>query len=288
MHIVPQPVRGRTPRKAVVLGMSPDPMVCPSFAALSALRTAPGTSLASRAVDHNAWRYSGKPRSRKIIAFAAVLSASAHLGVLFGFNPAKKAPAPVAAAPVLTLSLEFHELKELDEPEPTPTEDPGEKLDVGDLVPMLADAPQLPTPNDFVQEMDFSSLIEQPDLTHAKVVMIPEHIGRGGKIGDKLGKIFDLSDLDRAPVPTLQTPPVPPRFIKNEALTVTVEVEFVVTSAGQVVNAFVRNSTDRRCDDSAVLAVSKWKFRAGIKGGQRVNVRMMVPIIFKPAEGTAA
>jgi protein TonB len=268
--------------------MSPDPTVCPSFVALSALRTSSKRSLAPEAINHNSWRYPGKPRSKKIIAFAAAFSVSAHVALLFGFNPAKKAPAPAATAPTLTLSLEFHELKELDEPEPTPTEDTGEKLEPGDLVPMLADAPQLPTPNDFVQDMDFSSLMERPDLSHAKVVMIPEHIGRGGKIGDKLGKIFDLSDLDRAPVPTLQTPPIPPRFIKSEGIAVTVEVEFVVTAAGQVVNAFARTSTDRRGDDSAVLAVSKWKFRPGIKSGQKVNVRMMVPIKFKPSDSNGA
>lgn len=262
-------------------------MICPSFAALSALRTAPGTSSASRAIDHNAWRYPGKPHSKKYVAFAAALSASAHIALLFGFNHKPKAAVHVAENTTLTLSLEFHELKELEEPEPTPTEDTGEKLDVGDLVPMLADVPHLPTPNDFVQEMDFSSLMEQPDLSHAKVVIIPEHIGHGGKIGEKLGKIFDLSDLDRAPVPTLQTPPVVPAFVKREFTMVTVQVEFIVTSAGQVVNAFARSSTDYRCNDAAVLAVSKWRFRPGIKNGHKVNVRMLVPIVFKPSEEPA-
>lgn len=231
-------------------------------------------------------RYDSNPRPRWIVPVAAITSASLHVALLLCFNGSHKPAVLVEERPTLTLNLGFHELKDLEEPEPEPTSDLTERVDPGVLVPMQADVPQVSLPTDFIQSVDFSSLVEQPDLSHAKVVTIPEHIGRHGKIGEGLGKIFDLSDLDRAPVPTLQTAPNVPGFIQRDGVVVTVKVEFVVTSEGNVVNTIVRDSTDRRCDEAATIGVSKWKFKPGIKGGRKVNTRMLAPIVFKPSSRT--
>jgi protein TonB len=228
-------------------------------------------------------RYDANPRPRWIVRVAALVSASLHAALLLCFNGAKPPAAVVEERPTLTLNLDFRDLKELEEPEPEPTTELFERTDPGVLVPMQADVPQVPMPTDFIQNVDFASLIEQPDLSQAKVVTIPEHIGRHGPIGQGLGKIFDLSDLDRAPVATLQTAPNVPGFVQREGVVVTVKVEFVVTSEGNVVNTIVRDSTDRRCDEAATIGVSKWKFKPGIKGGRKVNTRMLAPIVFKPS-----
>ena len=237
----------------------------------------------SRRAAAEAVRYDSNPRPRWVVVVAAIGSASLHAALLLCFNAPKKPAVFVEERPTLTLNLDFHELKELDEPEPEPVTDSTERTDPGVLVPMQADVPQVPLPTDFIQSVDFASLIEQPDLSQAKVVAIPEHIGHHGKIGEGLGKIFDLSDLDRAPVATLQTAPNVPTFIQREGVVVIVKVEFVVTRDGNVVNTIVRDSTDRRCDEAATLGVSKWKFKPGIKGGRKVNTRMLAPIVFKPS-----
>lgn len=228
-------------------------------------------------------RYNTDRTSRKVVVFAAAFSASLHLGVLFGIGHVKKKIAPPVDDHVIALNLEFQEIKELDEPEPEVVDDPGEKPDLGALVPMQADVPQIPQPSDFVQQVDFASLVEQPDLNATKLLAIPEHISHGSKIGNGLGIVFNISDLDRIPTAVFQPAPIPPKSVKIEEERVTVRVEFIVTADGRVVNVFAVGSTDTRFNDAAVFGVGKWKFKPGIKGGRKVNTRMLVPIIFKPS-----
>jgi protein TonB len=182
---------------------------------------------------------------------------------------------------VIAVALVMPDLKELDEPEPTPTDESVEPIDAGTLVPMLSDAPQVPQPTDFVQQMDFASLVEQPDMANAKLVAIPEHIGRGGRLGDGKIKIFDLADLDRIPEATFQPAPPSPKVGERDFGDLTVIVEFIVNPEGRPVNVIATNNADRRFEQAAVFGVSKWKFRPGIKAGRKVNTRMAVPIVFK-------
>lgn len=233
-----------------------------------------------RPVPPGAWRYHTRTRSRLVIVCATLISAGLHLGVLFGVGHAKKKPAASSADYTIPINLDFQELKDLEEPETVINDDPGEKPDVGVLVPMLADVPQVAQMTDFVQQVDFASLVEQPDLSHSNLSVVPEHISRGGKIGENLGAIFNLSDLDRAPTPVLQPAPIPPHGLEKDLLSQTVRVEFIVTADGRVVNVFATTSTDRRFEDAAVNGVAKWKFKPGMKGGRKVNTRMAVPIIF--------
>src|SRR3954466_10021138 len=109
-------------------------------------------------------RYETDRPSRKVVVYAGVFSASLHLAVLFGIGHTKKKIVQPIDDHVIALNLEFQEIKELDDPEPVVNDDPGEKPDPGLLVPMQADVPQIPQPTDFVQQVDFASLVEQPDL----------------------------------------------------------------------------------------------------------------------------
>jgi len=129
---------------------------------------------------------------------------------------------------------------------------------------------------------DFASLVEQPDLNATKLLAVPEHISHGSKIGNGLGVVFNISDLDRVPTATFQPAPIPPKSVKVEDERVIVRVEFIVTADGRVVNVFATGSDDPRFNDAAVNGVGKWKFKPGIKAGRKVNTRMLVPIIFKP------
>lgn len=232
------------------------------------------------------WRYNARRRSRTAAVSAMLCSAALHALVLFAFNGKQQnAPPPVAEDEPMLLLLTMPELKELDEPDLLPEEDLGPAEEAGTLVPMQADAPQIPNPSDFVQPLDFASLVEQPDLSNVKILTIPGSIRRGGKLGDGIGKIFDLADLDRAPVAVVQPPPVVPSSLRSEGGSATVHVEFVVNVDGRAMQAFAVESTDRRFDDAAVFGVSKWKFRPGMKGGRKVNTRMIVPIVFKITKG---
>ncbi len=228
--------------------------------------------------------YRSPRRSRRVFAAAVLASAVLHAGVFFGTGHSKKKSIPPKEEPSTIIALTFADVKELDEPEPVTTDEPGEKPDPGELVPMQADLIQVPQPTDFVQQFDYASLVERPDLSQAKVITIPEHIGRGGKIGEGIGAIFNLADLDRAPVVVFQIAPVVPTALKQDGISATVRVGFIVNVEGRVINAYTVESTDHRFDDAAVSGVSKWKFKPGMKGGRKVNTRMAVPIVLKVSE----
>ena len=93
------------------------------------------------------------------------------------------------------------------------------RRDLGAIVPMLADVPQVAAPTDFTQRLDFSTLIDKPDLTAAKVFTVPEGLRRVGKITDLVGPIFNLADLDRHPVPIFQPSPIYPVTVRREGVT---------------------------------------------------------------------
>ena len=215
------------------------------------------------------------------MVLAVLISASLHAGLLLGIGPPRK---KVAARPAddgaFMIRLTVPDIKDLEEPEPLPT-DEAPPVDLGIVVPMQADVPQLARPTDFVQQLNFASLIDQPDFSKLKVYVVPENIRTSGKLSEQLGKIFNLSDLDRVPEPVLQPPPYFPVSMRREAQTGTVAVEFIVDTQGRVLEPIVIESTHSGFDEAALAGVSRWKFRPGYKGGRKVNTRMRVPIVFK-------
>jgi protein TonB len=230
-----------------------------------------------------ATRY-GMPRpSRANLATAAVLSAALHAAVLLGFGPAHHRPAaPALPAEQYLIRLVIPDLKDLEEPEPAPAEGSAPPADLGVLVPLQADLPRIPQPSDFVQTLNFASLVEQPDFSQLKVYAVPEHIRNGGtRLAEQIGRIFNLSDLDRVPQPVFQPTPQFPFAMRRESHTGTVTVEFIVDVNGVVLEPVARDSTHPGFNEAALSGVSRWKFRPGLRGGQKVNTRMRVPIIFR-------
>lgn len=239
-----------------------------------ALAPSPGTRFPG------SWRYDCPRRSRRTLALAILISAALHAGLLVTGGRARKKPAPAPVDTVLAVALVMPEVEELEEPEPSLRDDADSATDAGVPVPMQQDLPQLPQPSDFVQPLNFASLLDQPDFSRLKLLSIPENIRRGGKPTDGLGNIFNLADLDRAPEPVFQPPPVIPTELRRAGLSATVRLEFVVDANGRVFNASVVESTDHRFDHAALTGVAKWKFKPGMKAGRRVSTRMAVPIVF--------
>jgi periplasmic protein TonB len=243
------------------------------------LSTLPPAPLRPAAPAVGAWHYPCARRSRAALIFAAAFSAALHGAIFFGI------PRPPRKVVVLTrdhyipVSLEIPQVKELEEPEPLVSDEPLPPTESFSAVPMQADLPQMPQPTDFVQQIDFSSLVEKPDLSQAKLLSIPDTIRRGGKVGTGI-PIFDLKDLDRVPEPIVQPAPLYPHAMRREAETATVVVEFIVETTGGVSGAFAYSTTHRGFNDAAVHGVERWKFRPGIRAGRKVNTRMRVPITF--------
>lgn len=230
------------------------------------------------------WKYRTPRHGRPIILLAVFVSALLHLVVLYGFN--RRPPKQVAKAvdDTAVVQLVMPELKDLDEPEPVEDLSGDEAAAAAVPVPLLMDTPTMVPVNAFVQPLDFHPPLDA-NLSGANLTSIPVHIARGGNVAEKLGKVFDLSQLDRVPEPIVQAPPLFPVEMKDVE-SAEVAVEFIVDSHGNVQDPFVRATTERGFEEAAIKGVSKWKFRPGIKSGRKVNTRMRVTILFRIADST--
>lgn len=169
-------------------------------------------------------------------------------------------------------------------------EKPVESLDndnseapAGINVPMLTDLPTLVPVDAFVQPLDFRPKVDT-DLSAAGLTSIPVNIARGGAGGAKLGKIFEIGDLDREPRPIVQPAPRFPAELTKLYTASTVVLEFIITAKGEVVNPKPISSEARRFEDAAIEGVLKWKFRPGMKAGRPVNTRVRISINFRVTE----
>ena len=100
-------------------------------------------------------------------------------------------------------------------------------------------------------------------------------------------EVFDLSQLDRQPVPKFQARPSYPPEMRSAGVAGQVVVDFIVDRNGDVQRAYAVRSSQREFEEAAVTAVSKWKFKAGQKGGRDVGTHMQVPIVFTLNNGSA-
>lgn len=165
-------------------------------------------------------------------------------------------------------------LEEIEEPPPEVTE---EKPTPPETVarPSLEDFPRT------AKIDDFSVPVQPPMPETARIdrglITIPP--GNSGIRGAGAG-IFNLADLERAPLARFQAAPEYPFEMKRNGIAGEVLVEFIVDSNGVVREAHAVRSSQREFEASAVRAVSKWTFRPGQKGGRNVATRMQVPIVF--------
>ncbi|MFM7749012.1 MAG: energy transducer TonB [Opitutaceae bacterium] len=220
--------------------------------------------------------------NRSSLTAAAVVSASLHLILVFGVRRAETPQIAAMPSEAIAVMLAPPLVKELEE-EPEPARGSGDESapDLALPVPMQADVPSIPRPDDFVQALDFSSLLERPDLSDARISVIPENIRRGLELRSRIGAIFNLAELDRHPEPVVQVAPVFPFNLKRDAIEGRVVVEFVVDTEGRVTSAMTVESTHPGFEEAAVTGVGRWKFRPGQKNGRPVNTRMRVPILFR-------
>lgn len=226
-------------------------------------------------------RYEGAKRVRWVTWLALVISAGVHGAILFGFRRHPAPPKHMIVEDTPAIAIVMPELKDLDEPDSRLQDPADEQPDQGTLVPSLPDLPSHVDVNDFVQPVDVTTLMPKPDMKAEARVVIPTHFRRGGEIGQGLKDVFSLADLDRAPTPIVQRPPIFPAVLRREVDYAEVTVRFIVDKTGSVLDAMAISSTHAGFEDAAVVGVSKWTFRPGTKLGRKVNTRMQVTIKFR-------
>ncbi len=92
--------------------------------------------------------------------------------------------------------------------------------------------------------------------------------------------VVSFTNLDRLPRAMVQPSPNYPDTLRQNGITGSVMVEFVVDTAGRVVRAEAVRWTHREFADPAVRAVLRWRFEPGTLNGRKVSFRMAVPIEF--------
>ncbi len=91
---------------------------------------------------------------------------------------------------------------------------------------------------------------------------------------------FEISDLDKAPIPILQIAPVYPSPMKRANIRGKVIAEFIVTKNGRVVRIDIVESSHHEFERPVMEALRRWQFEPGIKDDQAVNTRVRIPFNF--------
>ncbi len=94
--------------------------------------------------------------------------------------------------------------------------------------------------------------------------------------------VFELTDVDRPPKPTLQVPPEYPYRARRRGVEGSVELRFTVTRDGRVTDIdVVRAQPQHMFEEAAKQAVTRWRFEPAIRNGNAVDVRVQVQLDFK-------
>ena len=209
---------------------------------------------------------------RRDLIIGIIASALLHAGFIFGIPrpaPPKRANIEIEAIEITMPPLPP---EEPDKPDKPPEE---EEVEVTFVPPQLVDIPLIDANAVFVIP---PTPPPPPDLTVSRSVTVPPTVPAG--FGRGLGNIFNLSDLDQAPQPRVQHQPNYPYEMRRQGITGEVEVGFICDAEGGVRDAYVMRSSHREFEQSAIQAVSKWRFKPGRRAGKNVNVRMSVVIAF--------
>jgi TonB family protein len=104
--------------------------------------------------------------------------------------------------------------------------------------------------------------------------------GTGVTFDDTMGEVASIADLDQRPRVVFQSPPSYPQELRKHNVEGSVQVVFLVDTAGKVVSPKVEKSTNPAFERPALEAVRQWKFEAGTRRGEKVSFKMRVPITF--------
>jgi protein TonB len=127
------------------------------------------------------------------------------------------------------------------------------------------------------------------NLSQLEAALNPGHGGAGfadlslnfGELAaEDLSRIFELTELDRAPVPVFQPAPLYPYQMKREGIDGNVRLRFIVTPQGTVRDISVVSSSRSEFERAARDALVNWRFEPGVKHNTKVSVRMEQPIPF--------
>jgi protein TonB len=228
------------------------------------------------------WKYRSVTRSGGVLALSILVSVGLHAVALLGFNHRAPPPPPPAVDDGPLIQMVMPDLED-EEEKPVETLEDLETSEAPAIsVPMLADIPTIVPVSAFAQPLEITPNLNV-DPNALRLSTIPVNIARGSGSAEKLGKIFDVSQLDRQPQAVFQPAPVFPVDMKSSYSESRVTLEFIITAKGDVILPRAVSSEHRRFEDAAINGVQKWKFKPGSRGGRPVNTRTQITITFRVA-----
>ena len=93
--------------------------------------------------------------------------------------------------------------------------------------------------------------------------------------------VFELSEVDKAPSPTMQIPPRYPADMQRDKVEGTVVLLFVLDERGRVKEVKAEKSSHPSFERPALEAARQWTFEPAVKDGQPVRARMRQPLRFR-------
>jgi len=211
----------------------------------------------------------------KDLVIGILISVAVHVAALNPFAGPQAPPKREAVVKEEVVQMEMPPL-------PDEEEDKVEELDeepVENVMapPSLIDLPTVVPVNAFTQPLQPPP---PPGLVASKgAINIPVN-PPGANFGRGIKDLFDINNLDQKPVGRVQNPPQYPYEMSRAGISGEVVVEFIINSAGDVVDTRVVRSSHREFEIPAMQAVQKWKFKPGRKGGKAVATRVSQLIEF--------
>lgn len=173
--------------------------------------------------------------------------------------------------------------------------DPKKYLDIktADSLPPPPPPPIDPPPPPEVKEPEQKPELKQEppklNLSQLEAALNPGTGGVGvgdfslnlaGFAAEDLDRIFELTEIDRAPEPIYRVEPQYPFALSRAGVEGRVVLRFVVDKEGRVQNPRIRSSTRMEFEKPAMDAIRQWRFEPGIKNGVRVSVNIEQPLSF--------
>lgn len=219
----------------------------------------------------------------KDLVIGILVSLLLHGGILGGeYLFPKAAPKPVGPKVeeerLIAMELPPDELE--DEKEVEDLDDEEEVVNAM-APPSLVDMPTVVPQDAFTQQI---TPPPPPGLpTDKSAVSIPV-VKPGATFGKGIKDLFNPADLDQQIQLRVPVKPNYPSDLKRQGISGEVVVEFIVDTNGNVTAAQILRASHREFEAPSLQAVSKWKFRAGKKGGRSVNVRAQQLLVFTPTD----
>lgn len=222
-------------------------------------------------------RYHGATRSRLPLIIGIITALTLHGVVILGIRRTRPSAPPRNLDTAVTVSLVMPDLRDLEEPEQRPADDRPETRFEAALTPRLMDMPTVTTSMDFVQPVDFTTIVDRSSLKAGEIV-IPDS---ARNLASQMGTIFNLADLDRRPEIVFQPDMNYPSDLKRAGIGAHLIVEFIVDDTGVTHDPQIIETSMPGFEAAARNGISRWRFRPGMKNGAKVSSRMRVPIEFK-------